>query len=166
MNLIVAVDKNWGIGINGDLLFSIPEDKKIFRHTTLNKVVVMGHSTFKSLPDSAPLKNRTNIVLSKDKTLKMEGAVVCNSIEQLMNTISAYDDNDVFVIGGQAVYAQLIDYCKTAYVTRIDSAVKADKYFPAIDKMDNWEIVNVSDKKEYDGLAFAFYQYQNNSPKV
>ena len=67
MNLIVAVDKNWAIGYKGKLLVSIPEDMKLFRSETTNKVVVMGRKTLDSFPNGLPLKNRTNIVITKDK---------------------------------------------------------------------------------------------------
>ena len=64
MNLIAAVDKNWGIGIDGRLLVSIPKDQKLFRDETLGKVIVMGRKTFESLPASQPLYGRTNIIFA------------------------------------------------------------------------------------------------------
>jgi dihydrofolate reductase len=67
MKAIVAVDLNWGIGFKGNLLQRIPDDMKFFKQMTLGKVVVMGRETFESLPGKEPLKDRTNIVLSKDK---------------------------------------------------------------------------------------------------
>ena len=71
MNLIVAVDKNWGIGYQNKLLNSIPEDMKYFRETTTGKVVVMGRKTLESFPNGLPLKNRTNIVITGDHTIFM-----------------------------------------------------------------------------------------------
>ena len=84
MNIIAAVDENWGIGHSGKLLASIPEDMKFFSRMTTGKIVVMGHATLKSLPNSAPLKNRTNIVLSKNRNLTIKGAVVYNEKNQLL----------------------------------------------------------------------------------
>ena len=70
MNLIVAVDKNWAIGLKGDLLVSIPQDMKFFRETTKGKVVAMGRKTLESFPNGLPLKNRVNVVLTSDKNYK------------------------------------------------------------------------------------------------
>lgn len=72
MNIIVAVDKNWAIGKENKLLVSIPADMKFFRSTTTGKVVVMGRKTLESFPNGLPLKNRTNIVLTKDKNYKVK----------------------------------------------------------------------------------------------
>ena len=67
MNLIVAVDQNWGIGLHGKMLVTIPADQRFFRDETMGKVVVMGRKTYEALPTSHPLVNRINIILSKDK---------------------------------------------------------------------------------------------------
>ena len=93
MNLIVCVSRNWGIGKNNELLFHIPDDLKQFKALTTGKVVVMGHNTLKSLPGGKPLPNRTNIVLSRNPNLKIEGATVCNSVQDvLMCDLSKQDD--------------------------------------------------------------------------
>ena len=81
MNIIVAVDKNWAIGKENKLLVSIPADMKFFRSTTTGKVVVMGRKTLESFPNGLPLKNRTNIVLTKDKNYKVKDAIIVHSIE-------------------------------------------------------------------------------------
>ena len=88
MKAIVAVDKNWGIGKNNDLLFSIPEDMKFFRETTKGKVVVMGANTLRSFPNGSPLKNRVNIVLST--TIKRDDCVVVDSLDKLIEEIKKY----------------------------------------------------------------------------
>ena len=88
MKAIVAVDKNWGIGKNNDLLFSIPEDMKFFRKTTSGKVVVMGANTLRSFPGGNPLKNRVNVVLST--TIERDDCVVVDSLEKLLVEIKKY----------------------------------------------------------------------------
>lgn len=104
MQFIVAVDENWSIGKNGDLLYSIPEDMKFFRQTTLNKVVVMGRKTLESLPGQKPLPKRTNIVVTTNPTYAVEGALVCHSIEEVLETVKIYAPEDVFIMGGKAIY--------------------------------------------------------------
>lgn len=83
MNLIAAVDKNWAIGLKNKLLVSIPADMKFFRETTTGKVVVRGRKTLESFPNQRPLKNRVNIVLTKDTTYQVKDAVIVHDIEQL-----------------------------------------------------------------------------------
>jgi dihydrofolate reductase len=82
MNLIVAVDNNWAIGYKNDLLISIPDDMKFFRETTTGNVIIMGRKTLNSFPNGKPLKNRVNIVITKDTNFKADGAIVVNSIEE------------------------------------------------------------------------------------
>lgn len=103
MNLIVAVDENWAIGYNNELLVSIPDDMKFFRETTTGKVVIMGRKTLESFPGGRPLKNRVNIVITKKEDYEVDGAVVVHSVEEAVNEASKYDENDVFVIGGGSV---------------------------------------------------------------
>lgn len=129
MNLIVAVDKNWAIGLHNKLLVSIPADMKFFRETTMGKVVVMGRKTLESFPGGQPLKKRTNIVLTSDKNYKVKDAVVVNSVEALLEELRQYNDEDIYVIGGESIYRQLLPYCKVAHITKIDHAYEADTYF-------------------------------------
>ena len=115
MNIIVAVDKNWAIGKENKLLVSIPADMKFFRSTTTGKVVVMGRKTLESFPNGLPLKNRTNIVLTKDKNYKVKDAIIVHSIEEALEELKNYASEDVYVIGGDSIYAQMLPYCDTAH---------------------------------------------------
>jgi len=160
MNLIVAVAKDWGIGCENQLLFRIPEDQKYFKKTTTGKVVVMGHNTFKSLPGGKPLKDRTNIVLSRDTALSIPGVVVCNS-SNLLEYLKNYAPQDIFIIGGAVIYSEFINLCQRAYVTKFDATTPADTFFPNIDEMPNWKLVDESAKKEHDGLVYKFCVYEN-----
>lgn len=159
MNLIAAVDKNWAIGKDNDLLYNIKEDMQFFRSTTLNKVVVMGRKTLESFPNAKPLKNRVNIVLSNDKSLKIEGATVVNSLDMLFDELKKYDTNDVFVIGGGAIYKMLEPYCDVAYITEINAERDADIFFPNLSKIDKWKLCESSEKKEDNGIEFVFNKY-------
>ena len=87
MNLIVAADKNWGIGKDNKLLVSIPSDMKFFRQETMGKVVVMGRKTLESFPNGLPLKNRTNVVLTSDKNYQVKNAVIVHSIDEVLEEL-------------------------------------------------------------------------------
>jgi len=160
MNLIVAVSKDWGIGCENQLLFRISEDQKYFRATTIGKVIVMGHNTFKSLPGGKPLKGRTNIVLSKDTGLCIPDVIVCNSAEQLLEHLCVYNPDDIFIIGGAVIYSKFLSHCKKAYVTKIDVSLPADTFFPNIDNMTDWKLVEESAPKEDNGLVYRFCLYK------
>ncbi len=125
MNIIAAVDSNWAIGYQNSLLVRIPRDQQIFREMTEGKVIVVGRRTLESFPQRQPLKNRVNIVLSRDQTYAVKGAVVVHSIKELMETLEQYDEKDVYVAGGASVYGQLLPYCDTAYITKIDYTYQA-----------------------------------------
>lgn len=163
MKLIVAVDKNWGIGFENKLLVSIPDDMKFFRETTTGNVVVMGRRTLESFPGGRPLKNRINIVLTRDENYDGQGAIVVNSKEALMKELEKYNTDNVYVIGGESIYRMLLDECDTAYVTKIDYAYRADAYFPNLDEMDEWEVVADSDEQTYFDLEYRFYKYKKKA---
>jgi dihydrofolate reductase len=129
MKAIVAVDRNWGIGNKGDLLFHIKEDMQFFKKMTTGKVVVMGKNTFESLPNKEPLKDRLNLVITPDGYEKHNN-LIFGSMEEIMQEAKGYDTSDVFVIGGGSIYEQLVPYCNIIYVTRIDASKEADTFFP------------------------------------
>ena len=160
MNLIVAVDDNWAIGRKNQLLVSIPADMKYFRETTTGKVVVMGRKTLESFPGGQPLKKRTNIVLTKDKNYRVKDAVVVHTVEELLEELKQYDEKDVYVIGGESIYRQMLPYCKAAYVTRIHHQYEADTYFPNLDEMEEWEITGISEEETYFDLEYEFVRYE------
>jgi dihydrofolate reductase len=159
MNLIVAVDKNWGIGCQNKLLISIPEDMKFFRSETGGKVVVMGRKTLESFPGGQPLKNRTNIVLTKNPSYQVKGAIVLHSTEAVLEELKKYPTEDIYIIGGESIYREFLPYCDVAHVTRIDHAYEADAYFPNIDEMPEWELTGESEEKTYFDLEFTFRRY-------
>lgn len=160
MNLIAAVDENWAIGKNNQLLVRIPADQKFFREMTTDKVVVMGRKTLESFPNGQPLKNRTNIVLTHNKDYAVKDAVVVHSMDELHEELKKYDSDDVFVIGGEKIYEQLLDECDVAHITKIDFAYDADAYFPNLDKNPDWEITGDSEEQTYFDLEYYFYRYE------
>lgn len=160
MNLIVAVDENWGIGKNNKLLVSIPSDMKFFRSETSGKVVVMGRKTLESFPNGLPLKNRTNIVLTRDRDYQVKDAIIVHDIPELLEELKKYQDDQIYVIGGGKVYEELLPYCNLAHVTKINFSFEADTYFPNLDLMDDWEITASSDEQTYFDLEFSFVKYE------
>ncbi len=160
MNLIVAVDNNWAIGNKRRLLVSIPNDMKHFREETTGKVVVFGRRTLETFPQAQPLKNRTNIILSANPNFKVKDAIVVRSVEELLEELKNYDDEDVYVIGGDSVYRQLLPYCNVAHVTKIDHEYEADTYFPNLDQDPAWTITAESDEQTYFDLPYQFLKYE------
>lgn len=160
MNLIVAVDKNWGIGKSNKLLVSIPADMKLFQQETMGKIVVMGRKTLESFPGGMPLVNRTNIVLTQNKDYRAKGALVVHNLEELLAKLANYPTQDIYVIGGDSVYRQMLPHCDTAHVTKIDFAYEADAYFPNLDAMDEWEITASSEEQTYFDLEYTFVKYE------
>ncbi|MBQ7934392.1 MAG: dihydrofolate reductase [Lachnospiraceae bacterium] len=163
MNLIVAVDNNWAIGNKNQLLISIPTDQKHFREETTGKVVVLGRKTLATFPQGLPLKNRTNIILSKDKNFKVKDAIVVHSVEELLEQLKQYDSEDVYIIGGESIYRQMLPYCDVAHVTKIDYSYEADTYFPNLDKDEDWVITADSDEQTYFDIAYEFLRYERKS---
>ena len=160
MNLIVAVDKNWAIGKENKLLVSIPQDMKFFRQTTQGKVVAMGRKTLESFPNGLPLKNRVNVVLTSDKNYKVKDAILVHSIDEMVEELKKYNEEDIFVIGGETIYRQLLPYCKKAYITKIDHAYHADTHFPNLDQDPAWEMTGISDEQTYFDLEYVFTIYE------
>ena len=160
MNLIVAVDKNWAIGKDNKLLVSIPQDMKFFRETTMDKVVVMGRKTLESFPNGLPLKKRTNIVITRDKNYQVKDAIVVHSVEEAVEELKKYSEEEIYVIGGESIYRQMLPYCKVAHVTKINHAYEADTFFPNLDEMEDWEVTGISDEQTYFDLEYEFVRYE------
>ena len=160
MKGIVAVDKNWGIGKDNQLLVSIPDDMKFFRQTTSGKVVLMGRKTLDSFPSGKPLPKRVNICLTGDPSFEREGVIVVHNIEEALEVIKEYNSNDVFCIGGASIYQQFLSYMDEIYVTRIDHAYEADAHFPDLDKNPEWTMSASSDELHYEDLSYKFTSYK------
>ena len=159
MKCIVAVDSNWAIGKNNQLLVSIPADMRFFKEQTMGKVVLMGRATLESFPGGKPLKGRVNIVVTRDPRYYAPDAVIVHSVEEAAAVASRYPADDVYVIGGASTYRQFLPLCDTAYVTKIDYAYDADTYFPNLDDAPDWELTEESDEQTYYDLTYAFTTY-------
>lgn len=160
MKMIVCVSEDFGIGYKGDLLFSLPPDMKFFREQTKEKVVVMGRGTLDSFPGGKPLKNRVNIVLTRDKDFSREGAEVFHSREEILEYVKNFPEEDVFVIGGGQIYDMFRDDCSEALVTKVRKSVPCDTYFFNIDKDEKWTLSEESELFEHEGTEFSFCTYK------
>lgn len=166
MKAIAAVDNNWAIGYKGRLLVSIPNDMKMFRNETTGKVIVLGRKTLETFPNGLPLKNRTNIILTKDKNYKVKDAIIVHDQDELFEELKKYDSDDIYIIGGESVYKQFVKYCDTAIITKIDENYQSDAYFPNLDKDDNWKVVAESEEQTYFSVEYVFREYKNSNPET
>lgn len=123
----------------------------------------MGRKTLESFPGKRPLKNRLNIVITKDPSYEVEDCKVVHSLEEAIAAASGYSENDIYVIGGESIYRQMLPYCNTAHVTRIDYAYEADSYFPDLEHDPEWKEVEVSEERTYFDLCYEFVKYERIS---
>ena len=156
---IVHADKEWGIGKNNDMMFSLPKDMKFFRETTSGHTVVMGGNTLRSFPNGKPLKNRVNIVLSRGQV--RDDCVIVRSYEELKKELKSRKNEEIFIIGGGEVYKELLPYCDEALVTKVDAVGGATVFFPNLDKLPNFERIYESEEIEDNGYKIRFTTYQN-----
>ena len=162
MKCIAAVDNNWAIGFKGKLLVSIPNDQKMFRNETTGKVIVLGRKTLETFPNALPLKNRTNVILSRDPAYKAEGATVVHNDEELFLLLKSYDHDDIYIIGGESVYNRYVKYCDTAIITKINQTYESDAFFPNLDEDENWNMTAESEEMTYFSVEYTFREYKNS----
>ena len=161
MNILVTVDERWAIGNHDKLLVQIPKNQKLFMEETAGKVVVVGRKALQTFPQGMPLQGRTTIVLSKNPGWKVKGATVVNSLEALLKELKKYPDEDIYIVGGESIFAQMLPYCNVAHVTKIDHAYAANKFFPNLDKLPSWEVESTSEAVEENGYTYRFITYIN-----
>lgn len=159
MKAIVVVDKNWGIGRNGDLLFRLPKDMAFFREKTLGQTVVMGANTYASLPHGA-LPERTNIVLDSSGK-KYADALSASTVDELDILLGRFNSDSVYVAGGASVYRLLLDRCSEALVTKVEADGQAQLFFPNLDELDGWRLSCAGDPVEDNGFTIRFCRYVN-----
>ncbi len=132
LSIIVAVASNGVIGSENDMPWHISEDLKRFKRLTLGKKIIMGRKTWESLPFK-PLKNRENIVLTRSKDFKAEGAVVVHSLADALALLD--NEEEAFIIGGGNIYKQALPFTQKLYITEVHSEYEGDTLFPEIDPM-------------------------------
>ena len=130
---LVAVDNNWAIGRDNDLLFRLPNDMRAFRITTLSKIVVCGRKTLDSFPDGKPLKNRSTICLCS-KENNREDCYCLNNIDELIKLIKELSKTqDIYIIGGAQIYKKLLHVCDEVIVTKVKADGNGTVFFPNLD---------------------------------
>ena len=168
MDLIMAVDKEWNVGNNGDLLVKLPTDLQRFKNITSGHIVVMGRKTFDSLPNG-PLPNRYNVVITSHPEDLPDGVLWYNSIESFLEDLEKFFLNNfsigwfpnIYVIGGGQLATQLLPYCKQAFITQIDHVFEADTKIPNLDESPDWEKTIESDFIEENGFKYKFLLYNH-----
>ena len=170
MNLIFSADENWGIGKDRRLLFRIPPDMRYFREKTIGGAVIMGRTTFVSLPEGKPLKDRINIVLTGNAASLVSGEKqdhplrICGNLGELALCLKGLDlpADRIWVIGGAGIINLLRRYCDGAYVTRFHvSADGVDCWTENLDHADGWVMAERGAVQEWEGLAYRFDRYTN-----
>ena len=163
---ILNCDKKFGIGKRNGLLFNLPLDMKFFRETTRGHVVAMGENTLLSFPGSKPLKNRTNIVLSKDIDHNYEGVINVHSFDEFINMIKEYGQKEtVFIIGGASIYAQTLPYVDEVLLTKVNADGGAEVFFPNLDENPDFKCVDEGTPLDDNGLEIRFTKYINKNKK-
>ena len=163
ISAIVAVDENFGIGFNGDLLEHIPEDLKHFKQLTTNKTVIMGRKTWESLPNK-PLPDRLNIVITSKEHSLGEMTTFIPFEEAYSRATHTIPEDEQFVIGGGSIYKEFLPICDKVYLTKIMvSHENVDTYFPNIELMDNWKCIEQSEIKQYNDISYQFKTYSRIS---
>lgn len=159
MKMIVSVDKNWGIGRENRLLLRISEDLKRFKEKTTGNIIVMGRKTLESFPGGNPLKDRINIVLSKNKAYKKEGAIVLGSVSEVLEKVKEFPEKEVFIVGGGKIYTEFLPFCTEALITKIDFAFDADTFIESLDENSDWQLLSKS-RQFFEGeIPFCYLDY-------
>lgn len=153
--IIVAASGNNVIGKDGKIPWHIKEDLQRFKRLTLNHPVIMGRKTYESLPVK-PLKDRTNIVLTRDKNFDAVGVIVKHSLKDALEYCKNFDK--VFLIGGQSVFEKGLKFADTLELTRVDGNYDGDVFFPEIN-FDEWTLEN---KEARDGYSFLTYKKRDS----
>ena len=157
MELIVAVYDDWGIGRDGTQPVALSADRKFFRETTRGAMVIVGRRTIADFPGQKPLPGRVNVALTRS-TAEIPGFTVCQSPEQAVELAKTAER--AMVIGGGSVYRQMLEYCDTAYVTKVHAMPESDTFFPNLDNDPNWHMAEILQSGEEDGIPYEMCLYR------
>ena len=156
MELIVAVYDDWGIGQNGTQPVALSADRKFFRETTRGCMVIVGRRTIEDFPGKKPLPGRVNVALTRS-VVEIPGFTVCASPEEAVELAKSAER--AMVIGGGSVYRLMLPMCHRAYVTKVHCTPKSDTFFPNLDEDPRWELEQVLQSGEEDGIAYEMCLY-------
>lgn len=159
-SLIVAADRNWGIGRDGRLIWHLSGDLKWFKEHTVGKTIIMGRTTLEGLPGGRGLPRRRNIVLTSRQGYQADRAEVVHSVPELLAALEGTPDEDIMVTGGAHVYEEFLDRVGTAWITKVDAVFDADAYFPDLDAREEFKKTWESDVMEENGIRYRFLKYE------
>lgn len=149
---VAAIGKNRELGKDNKLLWDIPEDRKHFREMTTGHVVIMGRKTYESIGRLLP--RRINIIVTRDKSYKVEGAIVTHSIEEAIQVGKEKETRgELCVIGGAQIYEQAMKYTDKLYLTLVDGSFDADAFYP---EYSNFKKEVFRKKSKDGGYTFTF----------
>ncbi len=159
---IAAVDENWAAGSKGHLLFDNAKDLKRFSDLTRNHTVVMGRKTLESLPESSPLPNRCNVVMSEDVNFIPHGCTVLHTIDELRHYIDTSNDEVVWIIGGEEIWRSCLPFIDECQITsHYESSENADTFFPNLDQLKEWTIASIDGPHTTeDDIQFEYRTYR------
>ena len=163
ISLIVAISKNKVIGKNNQLIWKLPKDMKFFMDTTLGHTVIMGRKNFESIPEKfRPLKNRTNIIITRNKNYTADNCIVVHSIQESLKCMNFREDEEVFVIGGGEIYRKFMEFdlINKMYITHIDEVFDGDTFFPDFE-LNHWNYKEIlsHQKDEKNPHNFSIVEY-------
>ena len=156
MDLIVAVYDDWGIGFGGTQPIALSADRKFFRETTRGAMVIVGRKTIEDFPGKKPLPGRVNVALTRSEA-EIPGFTLCHSPEEAAEL--AKKAEKVMVIGGGTIYRQMLSFCDRAYVTKVHVTPESDTYFPNLDENENWELSEILQSGEENGIEYEMCLY-------
>ena len=157
MEAVVAVYSDWGIGCCGTQPVVVSADRKHFRAVTGTGAVIVGRKTLADFPGGKPLKNRVNIVVTR-QNIEIENAIVAHSVEEAAEIAAQYDK--AYVIGGASIYKKMLPYCDKVHATVLDCAPESDVFVPNLDEDLDWECTDPGDWQEENGIRYRFATYE------
>ena len=157
MDAIVAVYDDWGIGKDGTQPIALSADRKFFRETTRGAMVIAGRRTIADFPGQKPLPGRVNVALTRGDA-EIPGFTLCHSPEEAAELAKAAER--AFVIGGGSIYRQMLPFCDRAYVTKVHVTPESDTFFPNLDEDADWELSEVLQSGEENGIGYEMCLYQ------
>ena len=153
MELIVAVYDDWGIGKDGTQPIALSTDRKFFREMTRGAMVIVGRRTIADFPGQKPLPGRVNVALTRSD-MEIPGFTVCHSPAEAAEFAKTAEK--AMVIGGGSIYKQMLPYCDRA---KVHVTPESDTYFPNLDEDDAWELSEILQSGEEDGIRYEMCVY-------
>ena len=166
VSIIAAVAKNRVIGKNNQLIWNLPKDMKFFMDSTMGKFIITGRKNYESIPEKyRPLKNRTNIIVTRNHNYLAEGCTVVNSISDGINLARENGEEECFIIGGGQIYQQALEgkMVDKLYITHVDGEFEGDTFFPEVD-YNNWKstLVMSNEADQKNPLDFSVIIYEKS----